>query len=309
MAKTIADYKAEYEIAKAKGDTQGMQAANDAANALRAQTGGVSQYADEDIANVQAQVDAAKALQIPPVSPGSGIWSSQGGAPVYGGSTLPAASDYSAYIRELYRAKEDAALAQMEAAYQKNMTELDAAEAGITPAYQAARDKTAAASEQGKRSFAEYASAKGLNSGASGQAELARSISLQNDLSALNRAEADAFSELDLQRARLSSEYNAAIAAAKTAGAYDLAAALYQEAVRVDQSLVSTALSQAGLDYNKWSSDYTVWQNERSGSRDSAASYGKLWLQYGLMPSDSMLAAMGISRQDAQKLIDKINGI
>jgi hypothetical protein len=53
----------------------------------------------------------------------------------------------------------------MEAAYQKNMTELDAAEAGITPAYQAARDKTAAASEQGKRSFAEYASAKGLNSG------------------------------------------------------------------------------------------------------------------------------------------------
>ncbi len=67
--------------------------------------------------------------------------------------------------------------------------------------------------------------------------------------------------------------------------------------MRVDQSLVSTALSQAGLDYKKWSSDYTVWQNERSGSRDSAASYGKLWLQYGLMPSDSMLAAMGISRQ------------
>jgi len=253
----------------------------------------------------------------------TGTWSGMAqlpaAAPVCESSILPGSRDYSSYIKDMNEARQDAALAELEAAYQKNVAELEAAGAGIAPAYQAARSRAAAEREREKRNFAEYANAHGLHSGAAGQAELARGVALQHELGAIHQAEADALAELDLHRTRTANEYQAAIAAAKAGGAYDLAAALYQEAVRVDQSLVSTALSQAGLNRNKWSADYTVWQDARSradmlaaqeqsaarNATDNAASYGELWLQHGLMPSDSMLAAMGITRKEAQRLIDR----
>ena len=54
MAKTIADYKADYEAARAKGDAVGMKAANDGANAIRTAMGVATQDASQDIANVAA---------------------------------------------------------------------------------------------------------------------------------------------------------------------------------------------------------------------------------------------------------------
>ena len=51
MAKTIADYKKDYEEARKRGDSAGMQAANDGANAIRKQQGQKEQHASQDISN------------------------------------------------------------------------------------------------------------------------------------------------------------------------------------------------------------------------------------------------------------------
>ncbi|MPM81751.1 hypothetical protein SDC9_128808 [bioreactor metagenome] len=235
---------------------------------------------------------------------------SDSGYAAYQGATIAQPQNYSGYIEALYGAKQDAALAQLEAAYRKNVSELDAAGKDIAPAYEAARNRTAAESVQAQRNFAEYAAAAGLNAGTAGQAQLARSVALQNNLGSLNQAQADAFSQLDLQRTALTTEYNAAIAAAKSSGSYELAAALYQEAVRVDQALVSSTLSQAQLDYNKWNANYGLWSDEQSKSQasvDRAAELGKLWLQYGVMPSPSALKALGLTQQEVQAFLDRVN--
>lgn len=55
MAKTIADYKRDYDSAKARGDSAGMKAANDGANKIRESTGQAKEYAGRDIASVAAK--------------------------------------------------------------------------------------------------------------------------------------------------------------------------------------------------------------------------------------------------------------
>lgn len=66
MAKTIDDYKKEYEAARAKGDAAGMQAANDGANAIRRSQGQAEERADADIAKFKTTTPLQK------TSPGMG---------------------------------------------------------------------------------------------------------------------------------------------------------------------------------------------------------------------------------------------
>lgn len=54
MVLTIDDYKEQYKQAKIKGDSVGMQSANDGANAIRASQGVALQVANKDIASVSA---------------------------------------------------------------------------------------------------------------------------------------------------------------------------------------------------------------------------------------------------------------
>ena len=75
VAKTIGDYKKDYEAAKAAGDAAGMKAANDGANAIRASLGQQAQVASEDIAKV-----AAKSGSSPASSPTNTAASGFGGS-------------------------------------------------------------------------------------------------------------------------------------------------------------------------------------------------------------------------------------
>ena len=65
MAKTIDDYKKDYDAARQRGDATGMQAANDGANAIRRQQGVAEQKATSDIAGVAARGTSAT---------GVGVW-------------------------------------------------------------------------------------------------------------------------------------------------------------------------------------------------------------------------------------------
>ena len=63
------------------------------------------------------------------------------------------------------------------------------------------------------------------------------SNALQGNLSDIDTAEADALSDLELQRSQTEIDYNNAIAQAKAEGNYQLAQQLYTEKVRVDEAL------------------------------------------------------------------------
>lgn len=175
----------------------------------------------------------------------SGISGNVEKIPVPAGSDLSGmVEDYSEYLTQMYAAKKEKALAALNAAYQSELAALDREEQGIGEQYQAARNNTAGASEQAKRGFAEYAAASGLNSGTGSQAELARGVTLQNNLNTINTAEADAIADLQLQRAQAETQYNNAIAQAQAEGDYELASALYQEKVRVQDALLDLEIQE-----------------------------------------------------------------
>ena len=93
---------------------------------------------------------------------------------------------------------------------------------------QAARDSAA---------WREVANAYGLGSGTVGQANLAQRNQLQSDLNKLNAAQASARAELERQRVLLGQQYQLAIQKAVAENNSELAKSLYEEAVRVEESL------------------------------------------------------------------------
>jgi hypothetical protein len=147
-------------------------------------------------------------------------------------STPPYAESARQYIKDIYDARREAALQAFKSAYDAGMNELNAAAAGLPKKYRAAREQAAAQSEIQRANFNEYAAAKGLSSGTGGQAVLAMENQLQNDLSAIGRAEADALADLELQRAQMTARYKNDIARAVADGKLAEASALYDDFIR-----------------------------------------------------------------------------
>lgn len=159
----------------------------------------------------------------------------------YGGyssfsKTSGGANDYSEYIRQMHEAQKQANLAALENAYNKNVATLNRAARDVPLEYQNARNQTASQSAIQQKNFNEYAAARGLNTGTGAQAQLAFGNTLQSNLSGLNQQEAASMADLELQRAQLLADYNAAIAQAEAGANYELADALYNEKIRVDNA-------------------------------------------------------------------------
>lgn len=188
--------------------------------------------------------DVAGIVGIGPNEEENGSGSAGGDADVPEFSFGTQIEDYSDYLKQMYDAKKQSALAQLKAAYDGSVASLDRAEEGLAEGYQTVRNETAGAHEQARRNFAEFAAANGLNSGAAGQAELTRGVSLQNNMNTIRTAEASALADLKLQRAEAETEYNAAIAQAEYTGEYELAAALYEEKVRVQEALIEAEIRE-----------------------------------------------------------------
>ena len=206
--------------------------------------------------------------------------------------------------------KKRAALAQINNAYQQNVNAINRAGEGVDTRYQNARNQAAGASELAARNFNEYAAAAGLNSGAGGQAELARNVALQNNLNDLSTAEAQTYADLEQQMANAEVEYNNAIAEAEANGDAALASALYQEKVRVQQANMEALMQQYQMDLQKQQLQYQQKQDAASSAlaeRQQMAQYGNTFLEMGLMPSQEMLDAMGITAADAQAYINQLS--
>lgn len=153
--------------------------------------------------------------------------------------------DGSDYLKELYAKKVAAELAALKSAYEQNTATLDASRAQIAPVYDIARNSAANQNALSRGAFQEMAVANGLNTGTTGQAALAQDVVLQQNLSQIDREQAEKTAAIDLQRSQLDTEYRNAIAKAETTGDAELANALYEEYVR-QQNLYAKYGAQTG---------------------------------------------------------------
>lgn len=153
--------------------------------------------------------------------------------------------DGSDYLKELYAKKVAAELAALKSAYERNTATLDANRAQIAPVYDIARNSAANQNALSRGAFQEMAVANGLNTGTTGQAALAQDVVLQQNLSQIDREQAEKTAAIDLQRSQLDTEYRNAIAKAEATGDAELANALYEEYVR-QQNLYAKYGGQTG---------------------------------------------------------------
>lgn len=149
------------------------------------------------------------------------------------------------YLKELYAKKVAAELAALKSAYEQNTATLDASRAQIAPVYDIARNSAANQNALSRGAFQEMAVANGLNTGTTGQAALAQDAVLQQNLSQIDREQAEKTAAIDLQRSQLDTEYRNAIAKAEATGDAELANALYEEYVR-QQNLYAKYGGQTG---------------------------------------------------------------
>ena len=191
--------------------------------------------------------------------------------------------DGSDYLKELYAKKVAAELAALKSAYEQNTATLDANRAQIAPVYDIARNSAANQNALSRGAFQEMAVANGLNTGTTGQAALAQDVVLQQNLSQIDREQAEKTAAIDLQRSQLDTEYRNAIAKAEATGDAELANALYEEYVR-QQNLYAKYGGQTGGSVSGSSGGSTVVKPTLTASQVQSA------LKNGIVTDDVISA-------------------
>ena len=156
-----------------------------------------------------------------------------GGASGSGSTGGTSGYDLSEWLKKQYASALEGELAGLKDAYEKNNAGLEDEEARLSGIYDPQRSRIAAQNALAKRVWDERAAANGLSSGANGQAELARSSTMQRDLASIGEEEANARADVSLRKKNLTIEYTNAITQARANGQAELAKALYNELVRV----------------------------------------------------------------------------
>lgn len=187
------------------------------------------------------------------------------------------------YLKELYAKKKAAELAALKSAYEQNTATLDASRAQIAPVYDIARNSAANQNALSRGAFQEMAVANGLNTGTTGQAALAQDVVLQQNLSQIDREQAEKTAAIDLQRSQLDTEYRNAIAKAEATGDAELANALYEEYVR-QQNLYAKYGGQTGGSSSGGSGGSTVVKPTLTASQVQSA------LKNGIVTDDVISA-------------------
>lgn len=261
MENEIKKYQQQYQDARARGDADGMQAANNAANQVRNSYGYAAEHATADIGKIRGSSSSNKSNR--------GYWPAgdyyqqyqqiQAQQPSY-------TEDLSDYLDQLYAAQRKQAMGEIESSYQKALNDLKQSTVGVDQKYTDAANNAAANSELAKRNFMEYAAASGLNSGAAAQNEIARSTQLNSDLTKLDQDQNAFYQNIELRKAQAEQDYNAAIADAINSNDASRAQALYQEKVRVQQELTAQANQNM---QNALSALKTAYQQQRDQVADS----------------------------------------
>ena len=132
-------------------------------------------------------------------------------------------------VNDLYDAKRQSQLTQLESAYQASRAEAEAARDKLPGQYQQQANDLSAQYERNRRNFNLQAENSGLNTGAASQAALAQNSAYQRDMGALRTAQADAMAEADRGIAELERQYQANVSSAIADNDYQRAQALLNE--------------------------------------------------------------------------------
>ena len=132
-------------------------------------------------------------------------------------------------INDMYDAKQQSQLNQLESAYQASRSEAEAARERLPGQYQQQANDLSAQYERNRRNFNLQAAGAGLNSGTASQAALAQNSAYQRDMGNLRTAQADAMTEADRGIAELERQYQANVSSAIADNDYQRAQALLNE--------------------------------------------------------------------------------
>ena len=265
----------QWQAAKAAGDTAGMDAAHQGAENIRSQYG----YSGGAAGNEYHQTGE--------------------------NTRLYAGASQNDYINSVYDAQLEAQKQALESAYNQKEAEYSAAEAKIPAQYDAQRNALSAQNEIEKANFNEQAAASGLNVGAGSQARLSQSNAYQQGMTAIGKAQAGAASKLQVERTKAKTAYQDAIQQAIKDNDARRAQALYQEAQRIDDNLVSNALNQANLDATRSSTNYAKMMETAQTLAQYGDFSGYLPLGYSQDQVDAMRKVW--EAQNAE-LVAKMNG-
>ena len=143
--------------------------------------------------------------------------------------TFAVPEDRAAAITDLYDKNVAAQKANLQAAYDQNLSNLEANRESIAKRYTAARNTAATDYERQRRNFNEQAMMNGLNTGVGSQAALAQNAAYQRQQGTINAAEATDVSALERNIADLKVKYQNDINSAIAENDYKRAAALMDE--------------------------------------------------------------------------------
>ena len=139
------------------------------------------------------------------------------------------------YINNVYEASEQARLAGLEQMYNDSIARHKAAAEKSNAAYLEGKRQADAQAARQNAGFRELANARGLNSGAVGQAAVMQNNQLQSDLTSLGRAQAASNADLDMQRNLLKQNFDLQRQQAVAENQAQRANAMYNEKVRMDE--------------------------------------------------------------------------
>ena len=172
-------------------------------------------------------------------------------------------------INDMYDAKQQSQLQQLESAYQASKSEAEAARDKLPGQYQQQANDLSAQYERNRRNFNIQAAGAGLNSGTAGQAALAQNSAYQRDMGNLRTAQADAMTEADRGIAELERQYQANVSSAIADNDYQRAQALLSEYNNGYTRDLNTAKTLAAYgDFSGYASLY---------GQDTANSMAALW--------------------------------
>lgn len=132
-------------------------------------------------------------------------------------------------INDMYDAKQQSQLQQLESAYQASRSEAEAARDKLPGQYQQQANDLSAQYERNRRNFNIQAAGAGLNTGTASQEALAQNSAYQRDMGNLRTSQAEAMSEADRGIAELERQYQANVSSAIADNDYQRAQALLNE--------------------------------------------------------------------------------
>lgn len=216
--------QAQYEKAKAAGDTAAMEGYHNQAEAIRGKYG----YSGGGDGSQYIYQKPEEEFMLP-----------QTGLPTYQPQT--------GQVNGVYDAAQKAALAALQSAYEKSKLEMEATKEKLPAIYQKQANQVSANAEKEKANFNEMAAYQGMNTGTGSQARLAMANQAQGDLANVRLAEATALTDMENQLTSLYVQYQNSIAEAVANNEYERAVALLAEYQKAAQSVVDVASDQAYL--------------------------------------------------------------